>query len=56
MKAVAFEHFGDPAKVLQVRDAPEPEPGPGQVRVRMLAGPISPVDFLTVRDEYCYMS
>ena len=52
MKAVVFEQFGDPAEVLQVRELPEPEPGPGQVRVRMLASPIGPADFLTVRGEY----
>ena len=50
MKAVVFEQFGDPAEVLQVREVPEPEPGPGQVRV--LASPIGPADFLTVRGEY----
>ena len=54
MKAVVFERFGDPAEVLQVREVPEPEPGPGQVRVRMLASPIGPADFLTVRGEYGY--
>jgi len=52
MKAVVYERFGDPAEVLQVREVPEPEPGPGQVRVRMLASPIGPADFLTVRGEY----
>jgi NADPH:quinone reductase-like Zn-dependent oxidoreductase len=52
MKAVVFEQFGDPAEVLHVREVPEPEPGPGQVRVRMLASPIGPADFLTVRGEY----
>ena len=52
MKAIVFEQFGDPAEVLQVREVPEPEPGPGQVRVRMLASPIGPADFLTVRGEY----
>src|SRR5215467_2734100 len=52
MKAVVFEQFGDPAEVLQIREVPQPEPGPGQVRVRMLASPIGPADFLTVRGEY----
>jgi NADPH:quinone reductase-like Zn-dependent oxidoreductase len=52
MKAIVFEEFGDPAEVLQVREVPEPEPGPGQVRVRMLASPIGPADFLTVRGQY----
>src|SRR5262247_2935812 len=52
MKAVVFGQFGDPAEVLHVREVPEPEPGPGQVRVRMLASPIGPADFLTIRGEY----
>src|SRR5262249_61345317 len=52
MKAVVFEQFGDPAEVLQVREVPEPNPGPGQVLVRMLASPIGPADFLTVRGLY----
>jgi len=52
MKAVVFERFGDPAEVLQIREVPEPKPGPGQVLVRMLASPIGPADFLTVRGEY----
>ena len=52
MKAIIFEQFGEPAEVLQVREVPEPEPGSGQVLVRMLASPIGPADFLTVRGEY----
>src|SRR5262249_39623562 len=52
MKAVVFEQFGDPAEVLQVREVPEPIPGPGQVLVRMLASPIGPADFLTIRGLY----
>lgn len=52
MRAIVFEKFGQPAEVLQVRDAPVPEPGPGQVRVRMLAAPVNPSDLLTVRGQY----
>jgi NADPH2:quinone reductase len=52
MKAIVFEQFGEPAEVLQVREVPQPQPGPGQVLVRMLASPIGPADFLTVRGEY----
>jgi NADPH:quinone reductase-like Zn-dependent oxidoreductase len=52
MKAVVLESWGDPEKVLQVRDVPAPVPGPGQVRVRMLASPINPSDLLTIRGEY----
>jgi NADPH:quinone reductase-like Zn-dependent oxidoreductase len=52
MKAIVFDHFGDPAEVLQVRDLPSPEPGRRQVRVRMIASPINPSDLLTVQGRY----
>jgi NADPH2:quinone reductase len=52
MKALVFDRFGDPSKVLQLQDVPGPEPGPGQVRVRMLASPINPSDLLVVRGQY----
>jgi NADPH:quinone reductase-like Zn-dependent oxidoreductase len=52
MKAIVFDHCGNPEDVLQVRDVPAPRPGPGQVRVRMLASPINPSDLLYVRGQY----
>ncbi len=52
MKAVVLDSWGDPEKVLQVREVPAPKPGRGQVRVRMLAAPINPSDLLMVRGEY----
>jgi NADPH:quinone reductase-like Zn-dependent oxidoreductase len=52
MKAIVFDRCGEPAEVLQVREAPMPEPGPGQVRVRMLASPINPSDLLYIRGQY----
>jgi NADPH:quinone reductase-like Zn-dependent oxidoreductase len=52
MRAVVFERFGEPAEVLQDRDAPVPEPRPGEVRVRMLASPVNPSDLMTVRGVY----
>jgi NADPH:quinone reductase-like Zn-dependent oxidoreductase len=52
MKAVVFDHFGDPADVLQVRDVAVPVPACGQVRVRMRASPVNPSDLLVVRGEY----
>ncbi len=52
MKAVVFDQFGDPERVLQVRDLPVPEPRSGQVRVRMIASPINPSDLLVVRGQY----
>ena len=52
MKAVVFDSFGDPEKVLQVRDVPVPKPKAGEVRVRMLASPINPSDLLMIRGQY----
>jgi NADPH:quinone reductase len=52
MKAIVFERFGEPAEVLQVKDAPRPEPGRGEVRVRMRASPVNPSDLLVVRGRY----
>ncbi len=52
MQAIIFEHFGEPAKVLQVREVDIPHPKPGQIRVRMLASPINPSDLLTIRGSY----
>jgi len=52
MKAVVLESWGDPEKVLQVRDLPPPVPRRGQVRVRMLASPVNPSDLLMVRGDY----
>src|SRR3954452_17297195 len=52
MKSIMFDHFGEPADVLSVREVPVPEPGPGQVRVRMIASPVNPSDLLVVRGRY----
>src|SRR5262249_10521267 len=52
MRAIVFDRFGEPADVLQARDAPEPIPGRGEVRVRMLAAPVNPSDLSVVRGVY----
>jgi NADPH:quinone reductase-like Zn-dependent oxidoreductase len=52
MKAIVFDHFGDPREVLQVRDVPDPIPQSGEVRVRMRMSPINPSDLMTVRGAY----
>jgi NADPH2:quinone reductase len=52
MKAVVFDSFGDPEKVLKVRDVPAPTPKRGEVRVRILASPINPSDLLMIRGQY----
>ena len=52
MKAIQFERYGEPSKVLAVQERPLPEPGKGEVRVRILASPINPSDLLFVRGLY----
>ena len=52
MKAIQFEQYGEPAKVLAVQERTLPEPGKGEVRVRILATPINPSDLLFVRGYY----
>src|SRR5271170_104152 len=52
MKAIEFERYGEPAKVLAVQERPIPEPRKGEVRVRILASPINPSDLLYVRGFY----
>lgn len=52
MLVVAFDEFGEPARVLQTRESPLPQPGPGEVRVRMLAAPVNPSDLMSIRGVY----
>jgi NADPH:quinone reductase len=52
MKAVQLLEYGEPARVLAVRDVPLPEPARGEARVRMLAAPVNPSDLLFVRGVY----
>ena len=52
MKAIQFDQYGEPAKVLTVQERPLPEPGKGEVRVRILASPVNPSDLLFVRGHY----
>jgi NADPH:quinone reductase len=52
MRAIVFDHFGEPAEVLRLAEVPVPEPGPGEVRVRMIASPINPSELLVVRGLY----
>ena len=52
MKAIQFEHYGEPAKDLRVQERLFPEPGKGEVRVRILASPVNPSDLLFVRGHY----
>jgi NADPH:quinone reductase-like Zn-dependent oxidoreductase len=52
MKSVQLSQYGEPAKVLVVREGPLPEPGKGEVRVRILASPVNPSDLLFARGIY----
>src|SRR5258708_7351288 len=52
MKAVQLTQYGEPAKVLAVRESALPEPGEGEVRVRILASPVNPSDLLFARGIY----
>jgi NADPH:quinone reductase-like Zn-dependent oxidoreductase len=52
MRAAVFDTFGDPSKVLQVREVPDPHPGPGEVRVRMIQSPVNPSDLMVVQGRY----
>jgi len=54
MKAVIYEEFGDPARVLKLTDKQAPEPGPGEVRVRMILSPINPSDLMSIQGGYTY--
>ena len=52
MKAIQFDQYGEPAKVLTAQERPLPEPGKGEVRVRIQASPVNPSDLLFVRGQY----
>ncbi len=52
MKAAQFEHFGEPADVLQIRDVEPPQPKTGELLVRMILSPVNPSDLMTVRGVY----
>ena len=52
MKAVVFEEFGSPRKVLKLTDRPMPEPGPGQVRVKLVLSPIHNHDLMIITGHY----
>lgn len=52
MKAIVFDHPGDPRHVLKLRDLPIPPPPRGHVLVRMLASPINPSDLIFITGTY----
>src|SRR5260370_18482549 len=52
MKAIRFDHYGEPADVLTVTEQPVPQPGPGEVRIKIRLSPINPSDLLYIRGHY----
>jgi len=52
MKAIRFDHYGEPADVLTVTEQPVPQPGPGQVRIKIRLSPVNPSDLLYIRGHY----
>ena len=52
MKAIRFDHYGEPTDVLTVTDQPIPQPGAGQVRLKVRLSPVNPSDLLYVRGHY----
>jgi len=52
MKAIRFDHYGEPADVLTVTEQAVPQPGPGQVRIKIRLSPINPSDLLYIRGHY----
>jgi NADPH:quinone reductase len=52
MKAIRFDHYGEPADVLAVTEQPVPQPGVGEVRLKVRLSPVNPSDLLYVRGHY----
>jgi NADPH:quinone reductase len=52
MRAIRFEHYGEPTDVLTVTEQPVQQPGAGEVRVKIRFSPINPSDLLYVRGHY----
>jgi len=52
MKAVVFDTYGSPGKVLRVEERPLPEPGPGQARLKLVMSPIHNHDLMIVTGHY----
>ena len=48
MKAITFDHYGDP-EILTLTDVDEPRVGPGEVLVRVRSASVNPVDWKVVK-------
>jgi len=51
-KALCYEEYGDPSRVLTLVERPVPEPGMGEVLVEMQASPIHPSDMGLIQGSY----
>ncbi|MET8036830.1 zinc-binding dehydrogenase [Streptomyces sp. NPDC005345] len=53
MRRVSYEHFGEPADVLRVEDAPDLQPpGAHEVLIRVATSPVHPGDLAGIRGRY----
>ncbi len=52
MKAIVFNHPGEPENVLAFQDISSPTPNADQVLIRVSARPIQPADFLFIQGRY----
>lgn len=52
MKKVIYEHFGNPAEVLQVVEADTVPLADGEARIEILRSPINPSDLIQIAGEY----
>src|SRR5579864_2805424 len=53
MRSIIYENYGEPSKVLQLRDVPDlPAPAAGEVLIRVHARPVHPGDLIGVRGRY----
>jgi NADPH:quinone reductase len=52
MRAIRFDHYGEPKDVLTVAERPIPQPDAGEVRVRIRFSPVNPSDLLYIRGHY----
>ena len=52
MRAIVFDHPGEPESILALRDISSPVPNADQVLIRVSARPIQPADFLFIQGRY----
>jgi NADPH:quinone reductase-like Zn-dependent oxidoreductase len=53
MRSIIYHHYGEPAEVLKLTEAPAlPPPGPGEVLIHVASRPVHPGDLLGIRGRY----